>query len=169
MADKVTTVESVSVRVLANNGYGRTYKIENPVEGLNMATIRSKFAPMLNMNVLLEGTMGTPLTTVESATLTTTRKVQLDSTVTASVTPSEFTISTGSINESVNVDGATVLGAYVTDITYATGNDNLYILVNGQTVTLMGELSEGNNGKTATVTIALEGGSVNVPVIISNS
>lgn len=166
MADVTTNTKTVLVRLTNAAGDGKSYTLDNPKSSITLAQVKTAFSTLINAELLL-GNDGTPLTQVESATVTSTEKIKLgDSGIEISVTPNEFVFNAVQGNNGVQVSGSPVVGAYFTDMQFS-GNvilENYVFSTTKTQVSVDWKLSDQPTEGSGYLNIVTEAKTVKIPI-----
>lgn len=123
MADKITQTNVLQITVQDTDSNRQSFNIENPVNSITIAQVRDIFAPIISSGKWYSRA-GNPINYIEQATLTKTKKIELDDSGEAiTVTPTEYTFNTTTPNEvTFTVTGSPIKGY---KIIKTSGNENI--------------------------------------------
>lgn len=146
MADKITETDVVQIQAQDSDNNKYSFNVEYPKAGTTIANVREAFQPLINSGKWISK-QGFPFTYIPQATLTKTKKIELDDGASAvTVTPAEYhpTDVTKEQTQTVTftVDGAPIQGVKFKDI-----NDGIIVLKNPS-------INATNNTFTITITTA---------------
>lgn len=168
MADTITQSSVVQITLVDAIGNRQSFNIDNPKSNISMSQIKAALAPAISSGFWYSKS-AEQFVAINSATVTESKKIKLDnSDVVIEVTPASLTLNNEtSPKGTVTVEGATVMGAYISQLVTTGTNATMYATTSGQTVTVNANFpSGGAQGTTATLYIVTDARTVTVPVSI---
>lgn len=170
MADTITQSSVVQITLVDAIGNRQSFNIDNPKSNISMNQIKAALSPAI-LSGYWYSKSAEQFVAVNSATVTESKKIKLDnSDVVIEVTPASlnFDASQATPSGTVTVEGATVVGAYVSQIVTSAPNATMYATTSGQTVTVQANFPAGSPaGTTATLYIVTDARTVTVPISVS--
>lgn len=170
MADTITESNVVQIILMDAGGNKQSFNIDNPRAGITMAQIKTALATAISSGYWYSRN-GEIFISVVSATITESRKIKLDNSgVTIIITPPQVTLAnTQSPSANVSIEGANLIGAYVTQIVTSASNANIYASTNGQIITVTGSFPNSDGaGTTATLNIVTDEGTVHAEITVTS-
>lgn len=165
-----TTTSVVQISVTEESGKTKTFNLDNPKENLSLNEIRQKLQPAFEGRWWL-GNDGTAITTLKSANYSQSVKIPIEGQdAVIEVTPSivEFSPTSTSITEvqeTVQVTGSELVGAYITGFEATTSEylaAQAYAELNQ--VAVFGSLARISQTREATLSIVTAARTVTIPI-----
>lgn len=170
MADTITRTSTVQI-ILSDSAGGRTtFNLDNPKQNLTMQQIRAALSEAI-LSGCWYSAAGALFTGVLKATMTESKKIELDnSEAEIYITPAEINLpNTTNPSGSVVVEGATVIGAYITQIATESINAKMYADCDGQRVTVTANFPGSDGaGTTALLNIVTDLRTVSIDIITAS-
>lgn len=172
MADKITETDVVQIQAQDSDGNKYSFNVENPKTSTTIENVREAFQPLINSGKWLSK-QGFPFSYIPQATLTKTKKIQLDDgTGAVTVTPTQYSGARGS-NQSVTftVDGSPIKGysAKQTSGTYTISIEEPVINTVNNTLTLKVNINQNaNTNDTGILTIVTEATKIEIPITVAS-
>lgn len=170
MADTITESNVVQIILMDAGGNKQSFNIDNPRSGLTMSQIKTALATAISSGYWYSRN-GEIFISVVSATITESRKIKLDnSEVTIIITPPQVTLAnTQTPSANVSIEGANLVGAYITQIVTSASNANIYASTSGQIITVTGSFPNSDGaGTTATLNIVTDERTLQIEITVSN-
>lgn len=130
MADKITETDVVQIQAQDSDGNKYSFNVENPKTSTTIENVRETFQPLINSGKWLSK-QGFPFSYIPQATVTKTKKIQLDDSGTAiTITPTTTQFTNTQTPITFTIDGAPITGYKTTK----TATDANLISINTVTI-----------------------------------
>jgi len=171
MADKITETDVVQIQAQDSDGNKYSFNVENPKTSTTIENVREAFQPLINSGKWISK-QGYPFSYIPQATVTKTKKIQLDDgTGTVTVTPTQYSGPRNSNRQTTfTVDGSPIKGyaGKQTRGTYTISLENPVINATNNTLTVNININQNaNQDDTGVLTIVTEATKIEIPISVT--